>query len=254
MGIIKMIIKLRWTAVFVLIVFLMSACDLNEQSGSGENPFIGLILTVSDQQMFQRNRFATRISQAYMLYNGTHTVTPYVIIGGTYYPVGEGEIREGILNFTVDGRMADRLVDWDNLKKEIPTLLFWKDVVINKPEIKGNFIWDLAFPEGERYPNGFLQRERIIGTSSTITTETVFYIYVSEDCRITGTASNGFDIGRMYFYRTISDLDLPLKKGFNMIVATETYGTDFNGSAYISLEVRNPLQNPESYKWVLFDF
>ena len=253
-----MIIKLRWITAFVLIVFLMTACRLDEQEQetNSENPYKGLVLTISGQQMFQRNRFATKISQAYISYNGTHTVTPYVIVGNDYFSVGAGSITNGILNFTVDGRITNHLIDWNDLRKEIPTLDFWDKVGINKPEIKGNFIWDLAFPtsNGAGYPNGFLQRERLTGTSSTITNETVFYIYVSDDCRITGTASNGFDEGRMYFYRTIGNLDLPLKKGFNMIVATETYGTDFDGSAYISLEVRDPLLDPETYRWVFFNF
>jgi hypothetical protein len=222
------------------------------------NPYQGLTLTISDQQVFQRNVFATKISQAYVLYNENHTVTPYVIVSGTYRPVGTGNITNGILNFTIDEKIANHLVDWDDLKKEIPTLLFWDDVKISRQGIRGNFIWDLAFPTGTGadYPNGFLQRERIIGTSTTITNETVFYIYVNEDCRITGKASTGFDRypGRGYFYRTRGDLDLPLKKGFNMIVATETYGTNFDGTAHISLEVRNPLQDPDSFRWVFFNF
>ena len=251
----KKIIKLPFIIALVLIII---ACADNSGSKNKieiESPYLGETLRISEKQVFRRNAYATRISQAHLLYDGTHDITAYEIdaIGEDlyYFAIGEGNIDKGILSLEIDERIKDHLIGWYEMVKGIPTLLFWDHVTIDKPNVKGNFIWNFAFPKEEKYPNGFLFRERITGTSSTITNKTVFYIYVDRDCRITGRSSSGYDLDRKYYYFTEGDLDLPLRKGFNIITASETYGTQFSGSAYISLEVKT-LENPENYKWVLF--
>jgi len=76
------------------------------------------------------------------------------------------------------------------------------------------------------------------------------YFYVNKECVISGEKNSGY-VPNQYYYFTEDGLNLNLKKGWNKIYRKETYGNKFTGSAYISMEIRNPIKNPDKFKWVI---
>ena len=125
----------------------------------------------------------------------------------------------------------------------------WKNVRAAPADVRGNMVLIYAKPLSNGI-FGMLDRHRFTGTASSLTMETILYIYVDRDCRITGEPDKGIIPGNYYYYSQGS-LDLSLKKGFNMVTRRETYLSYGSGSAYISMEIRNPLTDSESYKWVI---
>jgi len=243
-----------------VLFFSLTNCDV-EPVIEGEVPYLSNTLFIDNQQVWTRNRQARKISQAYIKYGENRdlyalVLAPYVDLTGTENivskPVGSGKITNGILNldyFNLDEQ--NDLYDWNYPNINNFKLLFssyWKDVNISDSSVKGNLILLEALSGGD--PAGLLDRQRIYGTDTLITCEIILYIYVNKDCTITGKAGHGYISGQYYYY-TGGDLNLNLKKGINMICRTETYATDFNGSAVISMEIRNPIQNPEKFKWVI---
>jgi len=160
------------------------------------------------------------------------------------------------LNFTVqpDDISAAVLLPWaenngDEFKSFFST--YWSDVQIDNENTMGNLILLLASTDPQHEEQaGMLDRQRIFGTVSTITTETILYFYVSNDCIITGNKNSGYISGQYYFH-TEGNLRLDLKSGWNMVCRRETYSVNFNGNAIISMEIRNPIERPEDFKWVM---
>ena len=302
-----------------VLLFSMAACvqdanDSKENGGGTESPYLGYSLNISGQQVWTRNRFATKVSQVYLPYSGHHYISAFVFtsvpdINTGYYKKIElenagggysGLVSGGILKFKVEDRiMRDRILK-DNIlllfedradcggvtigatdfdcdyhvcdylkcysnnyncgnhkcinKHETYTLRTffreWNHVEVNPAVTKGNVALLESKDLVTRIPDGVLDRQRITGTATTITCETILYLYVTDDCRITGEYNTGFIPGN-YYYSTEGGLDLTLKEGWNLVSRTETYGTNFNGHAKIGMMIRNHISNPESYKWTI---
>jgi len=95
-------------------------------------------------------------------------------------------------------------------------------------------------------------RQGLSGTGNSLTAELITYIYASDDCRITGDYNEGYVPG-MYYFRTEGNLDLSLKKGWNLVSQRQTYGNGsyYNGTGVLGMSVKNPIMNPENLKWVI---
>ena len=186
-------------------------------------------------------------------------------------PVGSGTITNGILNFSIseqlNGRtINDYLLKWKYTVSETEESdekatdgfraffsRYWVNVRINNEEtndvIKGNMVLLMAQAAGTD-PYGMLDRQGMSGTSSTISCETILYFYVNHDCLITGDVNSNFIPGQ-YYFTTEGNLYLPFKKGWNLVSRGETYGKNLNGHTRISMGIKNPIKNPEKYKWVM---
>ncbi|MCL2215216.1 MAG: hypothetical protein FWC06_08430 [Treponema sp.] len=245
--------------IILIIIFSITACDDpgGQQSVNTERAHKGDVLEVIDQKVWIRNGNAIKLSQTHLPFNENRiiksVIRTYSSPNGMF--IGDGNIANGFMDFSVNASIDEsNLLEWDDFKYYFPTLTLWDDHDVDPSSVKGNAISLLAYPDGSipsfsNY-NGMLTREKFTGTSSTITCETIFYVYVDNDCVITGNKSEGYRPGQ-YYYRTKGNLRLSLRKGWNMICGIETYGKNFNGSAEISLEIKDPLQNPENYKWVI---
>ena len=279
----KRLKKLPWfIALAGLIIFAMTSCshevkDENDAVAlaakiptSGEYPYFGKkVLTIKDQQVWTRNRYATKISQVYLKYNGTHDIdVAATVVNPMFDPanpvpgeppyqsfiIGAGTIRNGILDFEVNNLIEnDHLLKWSDFKLIFSR--YWKNVVFSSnTSIMGNMFLLWAYPVNAGVvspdPDGMLDRQGMFGTAATITCETILYIYVNEDCIISGEANEGY-IEKQYYYSTEGNLNLPLKAGWNLVCRRETYGTNFNGRAIIGMSVKNPIPSPENYKWVM---
>ena len=130
----------------------------------------------------------------------------------------------------------------------------WKNTAITPSDAKGNIILISACPNASGATGG-IDRHGFSGTENSLTNETILYLYVDKPCVISGDPSQGYIPGNYYYY-TQGALNLTLKKGFNLITRGEKYlsylpGEIPNASAYISMEIRNPLENPEKYRWAI---
>ena len=240
-----------------ILAFSITACAYNteEEEDRIENPYLGATLSISGQQVWKRNVYAAKLSQSHVPYYGDHDIDAYVYMtndGENYYtkdliPQGEGKINNGILSFTVPEPDANlHLLEWQHFVSSC--FSFWDYVHSRDINVKGNMLLLYAYTGSN--PIDPLDRERFTSTSSSITCETILYIYVNKDCVITGDPKEAVRDG-FYLYSS-ERLYLPLKKGWNMVSRKETYGVHLSGIATISMKV-NQIKNPESYRWVMQD-
>jgi len=267
----KIINKLPLIIAFALVIFILTTCADEQSEIKGESPYQGNNLIIDNQQVWIRNKEAKKISQVYLKYDDEdeHIIDGFFDVVDAvneeemttnedetadeieYNPeiAGTGGMKKGILNINISEPDENKhLMEWQYFKQFFS---LWKNVTNNSSEIesvKGNMMILYAL-KGEE-PIGPLDRQRIIGTDSTITQETILYFYVNKNCVITGEADSGY-IDKQYFYFTEGNLRLSLHQGWNMVCRKETYGKNFSGSAYISMEIRNPITNPENFKWVI---
>jgi len=249
-----------FAALALLLVFPMAGCSYGindatsaaKQNQNTEHPYLGKkTLAIYDQQVLTRNRYATKVSQAYIKYNGNHVIdvgVPYAYGSDIY--VGSGIIKDGLLTFNTNKLVENtHLLNWIDFNQFFSR--YWKDVFTSDLTVRGNTIALFAYPDNSSLVvDGILDRQKITGTATTITCETVLYFYVDKDCTITGKANSNY-ISGLYYFTTVGDLYLPLKAGWNIVSRTETYGTNFNGHARIGMELKNPLPDAGSFKWTM---
>jgi len=244
----------------IAIVFI-AACftDPYGEVENTESPYIKNTLIVSNQQVWKENRIATKISEVYSKYKSSHVVVGSIRTSQVPYSgfAGWGDIANGILSFEDSGLEGLALLDWESSNPAVPCLKMyfpeWKNVNVSDTDVKGSNIMLLVYDEDE-FKNlvyyGALLRERITGTGTTITCDRLYYFYVDRDCEITGDSTSNYIPG-LYYYTTENNLSLSLKKGWNILIKKETYGTTFNGHARIDWEIKKPIKSPEQFKWVI---
>jgi len=250
--------KLSFVIVFIFSSFALLTCEYDMPHINRVSPYLGNTLEISGERVWTRNSLAVKISEVYLPYNENYYLSGIEYIDNYPYIayMGSGDIINGVLNFTVqpDDISAAVLLPWkDNNGDEFKSFFstYWKDVQIDNEDTMGNLILLLASTDSQHEDQaGMLDRQRIYGTASTITNETILYFYASNDCIITGNQNSGYISGQYYFH-TKGNLRLDLKSGWNMVCRKETYGVNFNGNAIISMEIRNPIERPEDFKWVM---
>jgi len=233
------IIKLIAILFLISIFFFMAGCD--DSTEVIENQYQNSI-NILKEQVYTRNGNAKKISQVYLEYKTTGNYDIFAYTSSSAL-LGSGKIEDGILNFNISQIEEANLIDWEEFE-----IVFkqWGNVTCSTA-IKCTMFLLYAY-DGTNLI-GILDRQRIIGTSSTITQETLMYIYVDNNCTIKGRKSSGYEKNNFY-YITKNDLDLQLKKGWNLVTRTEKYSTDISGYATISMEIK-PITNPQDYKWVM---
>jgi hypothetical protein len=197
-------------------------------------------LNMVNEQVWQRNYSTNRLSQAYEMYNGKRhdiiVLSEYDEETDDYNQVvGSGEINNGKLNFTV--KVPENFLDWNDLEVFFNIIVEGEgwDVTIDKNETNGTFIGIFTNDE-DQYA---LIKEGISGTTSSISDEAVYFLYVDRDCTITGESKED---ERVRY--TFNPFTLKLKAGWNTIWYKQTYTT--SGMSSFFMDVRNP-----DLKWVL---
>ena len=255
----KKMTKSPWFIALALIITCMAAACSYYIEVEGENPYLGYpfigrttVDLATGQQVWTRNHNAVRVSQSYLPYKERNwdiaVAVPNAAMAGGTVEIGSGTIIDGVLNFSVDDRINSFLSAWSTLKPWFSR--YWKNVLPSDNGVKGNVVILYAFPAVPDGTYGMMDRQRIFGTATSITCETILYIYVNKDCVISGEANTNYIDGQ-YYYRTDGNLMLVLKRGMNMVCRTETYATNFDGYAKIGMKVKNPIENPETLRWVL---
>jgi hypothetical protein len=247
----RIIIKMRTAAMAGAIIFLLAVCSDTVDSGNnGPTHYTGA-LSMSGQ-MWVQNGETNRINdKTYLKYTGGNkeisvfpafSSNPEGKIVQSEEQAGSGAIKKGVLSFSVDELAEGMLIDSDNLRE-----LFreWNNVEITPSTVKGNIIYSET-ADGYR-----LNREGLTGTRSSISLESVLYIYISGDCQITGSPG-GEKTWDDHFSYTGSSLDLSLKKGWNTVCRKQTYTADSNNEEYGYEKETIEIKNPNEFKWVLY--
>jgi hypothetical protein len=231
-------------ALLAIVVFMVSGCgddtileQTDEQTYYEQTHYD--TLAIADEQVWLRNYSTNRISQAYEKYDEKDhdliILGEVEEIGGDSEEIGSGSINGGKLSFTVN--VPENLLEWNKLKVFLNTMTEGEgwDVGIDEDATKGTFIGIFTNDE-----DGYmLIREGLSGTTSSISDETVFFIYVDRNCTITGESKE--DVRVMYTFNAFS---LELREGWNTIWYKQTYTS--SGRATFSMDIKNP-----DLKWVL---
>ena len=230
----------------VMLLFGMAACNLDT---SGETyhgrTHYGNTLSINGQQVWERNYTVNKISQMYTRFEGNDNIMIITELGEL---VGFGAIRKGIMDLNI--HEPEFLLNWDTPQysgsppREIPPLnrffeimaegVGWDDVRIDDETTKGTFI----LPETYDFSRA-LMREGVAGTNNSISFETVYFIYVDKNCKITSNSR----LIKPFAY-TLNAFTLNLVQGWNTICFKQTYTTP--GNSTFSMEIKNP-----DLKWVL---
>ena len=219
-----------------VIVFGILSCgdDTNsEQTYQEQTHYDTLIIT--GEQVWLRNYSANRISQAYEKFDGDYdiTVLSEYVLNEHNEGIGSGTINNGKLSFTVN--VPGDLLEWNDFKDFFNTITEGEgwEVTIDADATKGTFILPVT---NDAYA---LMKEGVSGTTSSISDETVYFVYVDKDCTITGQPKE--DTRVMY---TFNPFTLKLKKGWNTVWYKQTYTT--SGSSSFFMDIKNP-----QLRWVL---
>jgi hypothetical protein len=183
-----------WYIIFIslvtVIIFMITSCGSDTYSeptyyGSGK-------LIITNKQVWLRNYSANRVSQAYEKYNGKNygiTVLSEYIFDGYSEEIGSGTINKGELSFTVDA--PEDLLEWEDLRSFFNIIVEGKgwDVKIDESSTKGTFI--LPVTDKDQY---VLIRENVSGTTSSLSDESVYFLYIDKDCTIIGKSKEDTQI------------------------------------------------------------
>jgi hypothetical protein len=232
---------LHTAALEALILFSMAACDSETDNGHSDDndgpTHFGDLLKISGQQVWEHTGI-NRIKEAYRKFMGEDCDIFIFTIDGK--PVGEGEIKNGKLSFEVSALGQENLMEAERLK-----YLFaeYDEVAIEPPEVEGNII---IFVKSD---TEWLNREGLSGSTSSLSLESVFFIYVNGNCRITGKpADKTWNLS--YFSRTENPINLSLIKGWNTLSRKEKLlkeGLSEAGPDYVSMGIKNP----NDFKWTI---
>jgi len=242
----KNISEILKTAVLTaVIVWLTTACvllkDDDDTDADGPTLYSGT-LKIINQQVWEGTD-SNKLSEVYKKFEEDRDINVNVNVywpdgNGNFNPtkkLGSGEIKKGILRCEVPEPEADDLMAWDNFKYLFSA---WGNIDC-APQAKGTYL-RLVTAE-----NKWLNRETMSGSSDSVWLESIWYIYVDMDCRITGTPSEGLRPGDA-FYKTPEKLDLALKKGWNTLCRKQLLRAD------IGIEVDlMKIKNPHDFKWVI---
>jgi len=249
---------LHFSIVSAVIIFSMAACAYNTDDDSLDGPtYFGKTLRIMNQQTWTLNMNAQRLSDVYNRYTGNSVVNAFIPekssdpydLDHTIYvdTVGQGQIRNGILNITIRELTDSELLNWEELS-EYYFHEWWlidnksKKLTCYPSDVKGNLV-TLVLGNNMSSSN-LLNRQKYNATSSSFTMETVYYVYVDKDCIINGESGMGTWYGEYFF---ITDpLNIRLTEGWNAICKITTYNQ--SGNAMISMSRKNP----GDFRWAVY--
>jgi len=236
----KKMLKALWNFVpAALIMFSMATCDLNKNDDNDGPVIYKGAFQIKKEQVWA-GTYSNKLSEVYEKFNGDRgvSINEYWPEGdGKYNPakvLGTGKIEKGLLSCDIPVPGDDDLMDWDNFKFEFSE---WNDINC-VPNVKGTYL-RLVTSENE-----WLNREKMSGSNDSVWLESIWFLYVDNDCRITGTPNEGTRPGDAFF--KTSDLDLKLKKGWNTVCLKQLLKGDYG----IEMDTMT-IKNPNDFKWAL---
>jgi len=243
---------LKIAALAAVILFSMAACsddpvNTPDIDNNGPTHYTGT-LQISGQVWIQNKEAKRQKDEWYFRYEGDSDIN--IFTGFSYdaqgnvinsqKSAGSGKIDKGILSFETAELTEEYLVDANVLNSFFKE---YKDVTFDPPDVKGNNIIPVTSND-ER-----LNREGLFLLKSSVGLESVMFIYVDKDCRITGNPDViTWDLGsQSYISSTDTAIDLSLQKGWNTLYRMEVFDKS-SGYDNVSLGI----SNPNDFKWVIY--
>jgi len=231
---------LKIAVLAAVIVFCATACALLADEDNDGPVNYKSSFKIDNEQVWEGTD-SNKLSEVYKKFEGERgiSVNIYYQDEDGNFPltkkIGPGIIEKGRLTCEVSEPQAGDLMEWDNFKA-IFSEWNYLDCV---PKVKGTF---LEFVTSE---NEWLSREKMSGSSDSLWLESILFVYVDKDCKITGTPIEGIRPGEA-FYKTTEPLDLQLLKGWNTICQKQLL-EGMNGIEADSLIIKNP----NDFKWAI---
>ena len=225
----------RFCFITLMAVIVFGTACSNDPADNGVDPHLGnKTLIVTNEQVWEHTD-SNKPSEMYT--RSTVNSGIHIILGSNGESIGSGEIRNGILNFSVAEPRSENLAGWNYLSKLFPE---WEDLAIDDPNTMGNIITPVFSTGTHR-----LLREKMANTNTTFGLEEILHVYTDRNCRITGNHGEGMIPGERY-YITGNILDLSLKEGWNLLCRKEVYGLD--GRDTVTMEIKNLVD----FKWTIW--
>jgi uncharacterized protein YcfL len=240
----KNILKILGAIVFAaLIVFLMATCETgnndNDTDINGPTHYSGAF-KINKEQVWQGTE-SNKLSEVYEKFDGDLEISVNVYWPddkGKYVPskvLGSGIIEKGLLTCDIPEPESEYLMEWTDFKFEFSQ---WNNIDC-VPKVKGTYLRLVTSN------NEWLNREKMSGSNDSLWLESILYIYVDMDCKITGTPGEGIRPGDA-FYETPENLYLTLNKGWNTVCRKQLLVGD-HGIETDSVKIKNP----NDFKWAL---
>jgi len=237
MKIIEKILEI--SALAAVILFSMVTCDLNKEDDTDGPTYYKGAFKITKEQVWEGTD-SNKLSEVYKRFDGNREMSINVCLSdgkGKFAPtkkLGSGKIEKGFLTCDIPEPSADDLMEWDDYKSRF---FEWDDLDCN-PKAKGTFLV-LVTSNSE-----LLNKEKMSGSSDSLWLESILFVYVDSDCRITGTPGEGIRPGDA-FYET-QNLDLKLKSGWNTVCEKQLLEGD-RGVEADSMTIKNP----NDFKWAI---
>jgi len=229
---------LKTAVLAAVIVFCSTACALLADDDTDGPVNYKSSFTIKKEQVWEGTN-SNKLNEVYKKFDGERGISVNVYRdedgNNPVKNIGSGIIEKGRLTCEVPEPQAGDLMEWDNFKAIFSE---WNDLKC-VPEVKGTF---LVFVTSE---NELLNKEKMSGSSDSLWLESILFVYVDNDCKITGTPGKGIRPGDA-FYETTENLDLQLLKGWNTICQKQLFQGD-RGTEADSLKIKNP----NDFKWAI---
>jgi len=249
----KKTFKHFWFVALVAVIgFSMVGCPTSTgESTNGNNgggySFLGPKLVISGEQVYTVTPDEKNYTITYILYTGNMTLDDG--IGGT------ATITDGKLSYTIETPASFQT--WDQMPYPLSDAL----TTIDNPDAQVFLLDPFTTYDSVTSPYYTLRRGNMAAnrgnTSSTVTSEEVKYMYVTEDVTISREekTETGTRDGIQYTIKE-NDFSLALKAGWNAIcskqAASATYSTSNPPKQLTYTETDTlSLSNPSSFKWIL---
>lgn len=242
----KKAIKLSGAAALAAIMVFFAATCSNDPGEDGESPYKGEKLVVVNEQVWDHALDAHGPTNAYVPSSRSGDLFINDQKGNS---LGTGTITGGKLSFTLNEPENKYKID-DEAAFGKAFHEYWDNVTVVEPAvdtIEGNDVRMMFLHEDEG-ENDLFFKEKIVGDRNiSVALETIIFIYVNENCRIKGDAKHNVSVPGTGIFSS-EDIDLRLKKGWNMASRKMLYGTEQEGINIISMKMKNLVD----FKWALW--
>jgi hypothetical protein len=229
------------TTLAAVILFSMAVCDTGGDDDDNGPTHYDVPFQISNEQVWEGTS-SNKISELYKKFEGDRgiNVCVYEPAGdGKYGPekkMGQGKIENGLLNCDVPELDAGGLMEWNDFKFVFSS---WADLDCAPETTKGTYL-RLVTSEDE-----WLNLEEMSGSFDSLWLESIWFIYIDRDCKITGTPGEGIRPGDA-FYETDENLELVLERGWNTLCRKQFLRGD-RGIETDSIKIKNPAD----FKWTI---
>jgi len=229
-------------AVLLILTVVFCSSEPADDNNIINGPTHFYSLKFESEQVWNPNYSTGHLSNALYKFTGDRVVDVLLLSLSGFETITSGYIKNGLLTINPDKLQDNELINSDDLLRYCFDIHesgwsggWYSDgsIEISPAATKGNIITIVTDK------NEGLIKEGFSGTSSSLSSEYIYYIYVDTKCIITAN-----QVKYNTFGYTFNKLNLSLEAGWNTLCKKEIYTIE--GNSYYSMEVINP-----GLRWVM---